>query len=279
MNTLPHLPIAVIQFAPQYGQNDQNRLQAQQLIEQAATQGAKLVVLPECCISGYAFPSKDELTQLAEPPSGPTEQNWLQLAQTHDIAIAGGIAIQEGDQLYNSLLFVTPEGTSTRYNKTHLFDWEQRWFTPGDTLCTIEWNGLHIGFMICYDGWFPEVPRALTLVGADLILAPGCWIKRPDIHTDTNAAQALHLAAAYSNSVFIACASRWGRENNAEYAGKSCIIGPNGMVAGPASDSEDAILHATIDLREARFKYRTKRLHPIKNRRPQLYQSITKPTP
>ena len=108
--------------------------------------------------------------------------------------------------------------------------------------------------MICYDGWFSEAYRLLALQGADLICVPTNWVPIPGQDSKREAmANILSMAAAHSNSVFVAAADRVGRERGQPFIGQSVIISYTGWpIAGPASAKDEEIIYADANLSDAR---------------------------
>lgn len=252
--------IACIQMEPHVGDVAGNRAAGIWLIEAAARQGARLIVLPELCNSGYVFADRQEAFGLAENiPSGPTCQEWIELARRLDVYIVAGIAERDGMTLYNSAVVIGPQGYVGKYRKLHLWNNENTYFTPGDLgVPVFDTPFGRIGVAVCYDGWFPEIYRLCALQGADLICVPTNWVPMPDQPAGQEPmAVTLAMASAHSNAMFIACADRVGVERGQAFIGKSLIVDCSGWIlAGPASHDREAILYAEVDLSQARRKRR-----------------------
>lgn len=270
------ITISVLQWDVKPGDAKANQQRSRALLEKAAAEGADLVVLPELCNSGYLFASWEEARASAEPAGGSTEQFWQTTARELGVVIAGGVAEVEQETLYNSLVVIGPEGELARYRKVHLFDREKRWFHPGEAFVVVPLLGTQVGCMICYDGWFPEVPRALALMGAEVVIMSGCVRQDPGWQEEAySSVAALHMAHAHTNSMYVACALRNGSEQGVVFSGQSTIWGPQGRVSDMASTKHDDVITATLPLHKARFKHRTKRVHPLRDRRPSVYQVLT----
>ena len=170
--------IAVAQLAIAVAEPDANRQAAADAIAEAAAAGARLVVLPELCDSGYVFAPDDpaaEARELAAPAAGnPTLGQWHALAVRHGLVIVGGFCELGDDGLvYNSAALVDASGTRAVYRKAHLWDKEKFVFTPGDAAPpVIDTDAGRVAVMVCYDLEFPEWTRLAALEGADLIAAP-----------------------------------------------------------------------------------------------------------
>jgi predicted amidohydrolase len=243
---------------PSFGDVASNVARSVQLIEQAASQGANLVVLPELCNSGYVFSNREEAFAVAEEiPAGRTASAWMECAARHRLHLVAGICERAGNRLYNSAVVIGPQGYIGTFRKVHLWNEEALYFEPGDLGFPVFHTPIgRIGVAICYDGWFPETFRLCALQGADIVCVPTNWVPIPGQAEGRQAmANILAMAAAHSNSMYIACADRVGVERGQPFEGQSLIVSYTGWpVAGPASRDLEEIVVAEIDLGEARRK-------------------------
>jgi predicted amidohydrolase len=250
--------LACIQMQPSFGDVASNVARSVQLIEQAASQGANLVVLPELCNSGYVFSNREEAFAVAEEiPAGRTASAWMECAARHRLHLVAGICERAGNRLYNSAVVIGPQGYIGTFRKVHLWNEEALYFEPGDLGFPVFHTPIgRIGVAICYDGWFPETFRLCALQGADIVCVPTNWVPIPGQAEGRQAmANILAMAAAHSNSMYIACADRVGVERGQPFEGQSLIVSYTGWpVAGPASRDLEEIVVAEIDLGEARRK-------------------------
>lgn len=248
--------VACLQMEPHVGEKEANLVASVALIEEAAANGAKLLVLPELCNSGYVFASRDEAFSLAEPvPDGPTVRRWEAAAAAHQVYITAGIAERDGDCLYNAAVLIGPSGYIGAFRKVHLWNEENLYFEPGNLGFPVFHTPIgRIGMAICYDGWFPEAYRLNALGGADIVCVPTNWVPIPGQAEGREAmANILVMAAAHSNSLFIAAADRVGTERNQPFEGQSLIVSYTGWpVAGPASRTRQEIIYADVNLQDAR---------------------------
>jgi predicted amidohydrolase len=271
--------IACAQLAPVFGDLVGNRVRAAEAIVAAARAGAELIVLPELCVTGYAFSDEAEARELGEPAAGPTLARWCELAEQHRIVIVGGFCELDGDgRPRNSAAVVDRSGIRCVYRKTHLWDREQLIFLAGPARARLIPTGAgRLGLAICYDAFFPEVMRALALAGADVIAVP---MNSPLIDPPAQPLAleiVLAVAAAHVNSVFVAQADRCGSERQIEWAQASVIADPAGRVlAGPVSGA--GLLLATCDLAAARDKGLGPRNDVLADRRPELYWTEGQPS-
>jgi predicted amidohydrolase len=250
--------IACIQMEPVVGRKEQNVKRSVQLIEQAAAQGARLIVLPELCNTGYVFESREEAFALAEEvPQGPTCKAWIDIAQRHGAHLVAGISERHGDALYNAAVMIGPAGYVGTFRKVHLWGAENLFFERGNLGFPVFKTPLgRIGTFICYDGWFPESYRLCALQGADIVCIPTNWVPIPGQDEKREAmANILCMAAAHANSMFVAAADRVGVERGQPFIGQSVIVSYTGWpIAGPASPDREEIIYAGANLADARRK-------------------------
>jgi predicted amidohydrolase len=271
--------VACIQMEPKVGDLEGNIRRSSEMATQAARDGARLIVLPELCNSGYVFNSREEAFELAEEiPGGPAVDAWSRVAREHDAVIVAGIAERDGDVLYNSSVVIGPGGHIGTFRKVHLWNEENLYFEPGNLGFPVFRTPIgRIGTFICYDGWFPESYRLCALQGADIICVPTNWVPIPGQAKGERAmANILHMANAHSNSVFIACANRIGPERGQPFVGQSLIISYTGWpVAGPASTDQEEILCADINLADARRKRNWNEFNQVlRDRRSDVYDEM-----
>lgn len=269
--------IAVCQLSLAVGDTDGNLATAADAVGQAVEAGARLVVLPELCDSGYVFADAAEARGLASPAGDSrTLRQWRDLAEASQTVIVGGFCELGPDgRLFNSAALVDASGTRVVYRKAHLWDNEKRVFTPGDgppPVITLPFG--RVGVMICYDLEFPEWVRQAALTGADLIAAPVNWPAAPHPAGERPAEVVKAQAGAAVNGVFIAVADRCADERGVSWTGGSLIAGPDGYpLAGPASPGQPAVLAVDCDLARSRDKRINENNDLLADRRADLYQA------
>ncbi len=266
--------VAAIQMHPHVGKKEENVQKSLRLIDDAANKGAKLVVLPELCNSGYVFNSKEEAFALSEPvPGGPTTKEWISKAREHGLFIVAGIDEREKDALFNTAVFLGPSGYLGKYRKIHLWDKEKLFFSKGNLgLPTFDTDLGRIGLMICYDGWHPETIRIHAVRNVDVVCNPTCWVVVPGVITQNNPISPwIHASQANMNNLFVVCADRIGEERGTTFLGHSCIASPSGFASGPASFDKEEIVFAEVDVNVARSKNWTELANPLSDRRTDLY--------
>ena len=269
--------VACCQLAPRIGDLDGNRARATRAVEAAAARGARIVLLPELCSSGYVFHDAAEARSLAEPADGPTTGGWAELARDLDLVVIGGFAELDGDGvLRNSAALVDASGVRAVYRKAHLWDRESLVFTPGDDAPpVVETDRGRIGVMVCYDLEFPEWVRLPALAGAQLLAAPANW-PASAVALDGLSGEGVRARAnACVNRMYVAVSDRHGHERGVDWVGGSMLVDPDGrLLAGPPPDGGEAIVIADCDLAVADDKRISERNDVFGDRRPELYGPV-----
>jgi predicted amidohydrolase len=271
--------IACVQMEPVVGKKEQNVRRTLELIETAAAQGARLVVLPELANSGYVFASREEAFALAEEvPHGPTSQAWMDVARRHGLHLVAGINERDGQALYNAAVLIGPSGHVGTFRKVHLWAAENLFFEPGNLGFPVFKTPLgRIATFICYDGWFPESYRLCALQGADIVCIPTNWVPIPGQDEKREAmANILCMAAAHANSMFVAAADRVGMERGQPFIGQSVIVSYTGWPIGrPASPDREEIIYAEANLADARRKRNWNEYNQVlRDRRIDVYDEL-----
>jgi predicted amidohydrolase len=237
------------------GDTTGNLTTARTAIEEAAREGAQIVVLPELASSGYVFADRTELASLAERPDGPSVTAWANLAEAFGLTIVAGFPEDAGEKIYNSAAVVDPTGLRGVYRKTHLWDTENAVFDRADGLpLQVDTEHGRIAVMICYDVEFPEWVRAVALAGADLLCVPVNWplLPRPEGERPTEMVRV--LAGAGINRMPIAVCDRIARERDVDWIGGSVITDADGYPAAIAQYGHAGNISADLDLAQSRVK-------------------------
>lgn len=269
------------QLAPTLGDLEANRRASVAAIRSAVEMGAQVVVLPELTTSGYVFESREEAEALAISHDHAIFGDWAaEIARAADgdgFVFAGFCELGDDGHLYNSAAVVDASGLMATYRKTHLWDREKLFFTPGlDPPPVLQTPLGRIGVLICYDLEFPELTRTLALNGAELIVVCTNWplVEHPDGEHPPEVVIA--MAAARTNRVFIACCDRAGVERGQEWTEGTSVIDENGWVIATAQDGTAV---ADLDLRRASDKRLTSLADAFSDRRPELYGTVVSPRP
>jgi predicted amidohydrolase len=260
------MKVAAVQFAPAFGEVEANLKACRRLVSSVE---ADLHVLPELALSGYLFESPDEALSLAQDPTGAEIGALADLAAQGGSVIVVGFAERAGEDVFNSSVMLTPDGTRSVYRKIHLFYPEKDVFRPGDRpFEVVETAGARLGMMICFDWIFPESARSLALLGADILCHPANLV--------LPYCQDAMVTRALENRVFAVTANRIGTEERAgkrlTFTGLSEIVAPDGEILAKADATGEVVITAEIDPARARDKTVTPRNDAFADRRPELYR-------
>jgi len=236
--------IALAQISCKQGNKAENIAKIRKNISKAKKQGAELVVFPEMSLTGYVI--KDEVYDLAERIPGPSTKIIEDLAKKNDMHIIFGMPETSPDTeatLHNSAVLVGPDGYIGKYRKmylpTHSIFEEKRYFRPGYEVAVFDTKLGKLGFIICYDIYFPEVTRLTRLKGARLIV---CISASPGVRRSYF--ETLTLARAIENTAYFAYVNLAGIEDGLQFWGGSRLVGPNGRVLVQAKyDMDDFVTH------------------------------------
>ncbi|MDX1892990.1 nitrilase-related carbon-nitrogen hydrolase [Mycolicibacterium sp. 050158] len=247
--------VACCQIPVRIGDTTGNLTTAREAIEDAARDGAQIIVLPELASSGYVFADRTELESLAETRDGPAITEWANLAEAFGLTIVAGFPEVEGDKVYNSAAVLDPSGLRGVYRKAHLWDTENLVFDRADDLpLLVDTPHGRIGVMICYDVEFPEWVRAVALAGADLLCVPVNWPMLPRPEGERPTEQVRVLAGAGMNRMPIAVCDRTGVERGQDWVGGSLITDADGYPLAIAEYSAATRITADVDLEQSRIK-------------------------
>ncbi|THA76270.1 hydrolase [Streptomyces sp. A0592] len=256
----------------------------------AAAQGAKVVCLPELTRSPYFCNTEDPMADGAERwledvESGPTVALAAELATGLGIAVHASLYERAGDGGlgYNTAVCVDAEGrliARTRKNHIPAFPGyrEDLCFRPGDSgFPVIAHAGARFGFPTCWDEWFPELARAYSLAGADVLVHPtaiGSEVDLPDFDTRPMWEHAIS-ANGLANALFMIVPNRVGTEGRSTFYGSSFISDPYGRVMLRAPRDTPAVLVADLDLDQRRDWLD---FGLMRTRRPEIYGALTERT-
>ncbi|MGI0073602.1 MAG: agmatine deiminase family protein [Nitrosotalea sp.] len=229
-------------------------------IREAAGKGAKIICLQELYRTKY-FPTdeKKDVTLLAEPIPGETTSSLSAIAKELDVTIIAPIfEADTSGKHYNTAVVIGHDGTIMgKYRKMHIphdpFFYEKSYFDVGDTGYQLfRTPNVTFGVLICYDQWFPEAARTLSLQGADLIFYPsaigyldGDPLSQNDWHTAWENIQRSH---AIANGIHVASINRVGTEGNIKFWGASFVCDAFGRLIKRASEENEEVLVAEIDI-------------------------------
>ena len=257
-------------------------------IAMAAGEGAALVCLQELTLSPYFAIVPDALEQAAATseaiPGGPTTELAARAAREHGIHVHASLYEQaeDGGLGYNTAIVVGPSGdVLAKTRKLHIpvtaGYYEDKYFRPGDDekgYPVVALGDARFGFPTCWDQWFPELARAYSLGGAEVIVYPTAIGSEPD-HPgfDTEPLwERVITGNGIANGTFMVAVNRIGHEAPLTFYGSSFISDPYGRVLVRAPRDEPAVLVADLDLDQRRDWLE---LFPfLRTRRPETYAAL-----
>ena len=244
-----------IAVAQMDSQNDkgENMRTACRLIDEAASQGAKLVSFPEVMnLSGENVGEGGG----HEPIPGYTTQLLMEKAKEHGIYIHSGSfmeKIPEEERAYNTSVLIDPEGQIiAHYRKLHTFDVtlpdgtvcdESARVRPGDRIVTVDTALGKMGLSVCYDIRFPELYRLMALEGAQILFAPASFT----MPTGKDHWETILRTRAIENGCYLVAADQIGQKVRFTAYGNSMVVDPWGTVIARSSDKV-GLIYADIDL-------------------------------
>jgi beta-ureidopropionase len=254
------------------------------MIEEAAGKGAEVVCLQEIFFGPYFCAEQEpKWFETAEPDDGPTVQTMRELARKHQLVLVVPFFEKEFEGVfYNTALVIDADGSVLgKYRKTHIpqvgpIFWEKYFFKPGNLGYPVfDTRVGRVGVFICYDRHFPEPARMLGLQGAQLTFNPSATVESLSRYLW----QLEQPAHAVANGFFVGAINRVGEElvEGARFYGSSYFCDPRGQVVAQASDSEDEVLVADLDLGmvdEVRTLWQF-----FRDRRPETYGALAELRP
>jgi predicted amidohydrolase len=266
---------------------DQNLAKTRKSIQDAADRGAQVICLQELFATPY-FAQKEEasLLELAETIPGRISSYLAHVAKECNITLVGGSIFERTDEgeYFNTCLIFNERGERlAKYRKMHIphdpYYWEQFYFAPGDlgyAYADITLKHSKIAPLICYDQWFPEPARVLAINGVEIIFYPTAigWYDQM-LQEEPFSAQRWEdamRAHASMNGIFVAAVNRVGVEEELTFWGASFIADPFGQIIAKASDTDEEVLVAEIDLN--RVLESQDGWGFLRNRRPSSYAEL-----
>jgi predicted amidohydrolase len=300
--------VAAVQMESVPGNKYKNFDKIESLLDKAAQQSVKMIVFPECCITGYWFIRKlnpVELDNLAEPVlNGESSQRLIELSLRYNMTIGAGL-IEKGVRggYYNSYLVAMPDGALRCHRKLQSF--EHSLIKSGSEFTVFDTpDGVRVGVLICYDNNVNENGRITALLGANIIIAPhqtgGCRTKNPHLmghierkiwenrHADPKAIEKEFAgekgrgwlmrwlpSRAHDNGVFLIFSNGVGVDDDEIRTGNAMIIDPYGRILAESRKADDDLVVTDLDMKL--LEGATGRAW-IAARRPELYGLLTKRT-
>lgn len=271
-----------------------NRQRLTQKITQLAHQGCQLIVLQELHETLYFCQTEQvDLFDLAEPIPGPASNHYSQLAKQLGIVLVTSLFEKRSAGLYHNtaVVFDTDGHMAGTYRKMHIPDdpayYEKFYFTPGDLgFQPIETSLGKLGVLVCWDQWYPEAARLMTLAGAEILIYPTAIGFESSDTPDEQERQreawmTVQRGHAIANGLPLIAVNRVGLEpdpsgqtKGINFWGSSFVCGPQGEVLAKAPTDSEAEMMVQIDMYRSE---QVRRWWPfLRDRRIDAYDEILK---
>ena len=267
-----------------------------ELVRRAAAAGAQ-IILPSELFEGHYFcrRQREEDFARAQPAEGhPTLRHFQALAAELGVVIPVSFFERSGPEHYNSIAVFDADGRDLGvYRKSHIPDGpgyqEKFYFKPGNTgFRAFRTKFGTIGVAICWDQWFPEAARAMTLAGADVLFYPtaiGSEPEEPELDS-RDSWQRVMVGHAVANAVAVVAANRIGREEDGReedgrdgadreaitFYGSSFVCDARGDKLAELGREESGVALAKLDL--AHIRRVRASMGFFRDRRPELYRAL-----
>ncbi|ART83708.1 N-carbamoylputrescine amidase [Oceanisphaera profunda] len=280
--------VAATQMACSWDQDD-NIARAEQLVRDAAAQGAQIILIQELFAAPYFCidQSPEHFSLAQEVDNSPLIRHFQALAKELAVVLPLSFFERAGTAFYNSLVVIDADGSQLElYRKTHIPNGpgyqEKQFFTPGDTGFKV-WQTRYakIGVAICWDQWFPETARSMALMGAELMFFPTAIGTEPqdasiDSQPHWTRTQQGHAAA---NLVPVIASNRIGTEHSkfiegleTTFYGSSFITDELGALVQQADKTTSSVIVHSFDLEQIANTRASWGL--FRDRRPAMYQTL-----
>lgn len=276
------------------GNTAENMDKLKHSIEDVASKGAELVVLQELHNTLYFCQTENtSLFDLAETIPGPSTEFYSGIASANGIVLVTSLFEKRAPGLYHNTAVVFDKDGSIagKYRKMHIPDdpayYEKFYFTPGDLgFEPIQTSIGKLGVQVCWDQWYPEGARLMTLKGAEILIYPTAigWES-----TDTPEEKARQLEAwvisqrghAVANGLPVIAVNRVGHEpdpskqtNGIRFWGNSFVAGPQGEILAQADNMKEENIVTEVDITRSE---EVRRWWPfLRDRRIDKFDKLTK---
>jgi len=272
------LRVALMQIETRKDVQDNYR-RALHMAREAGHAKPDLMVFPELFAVGYR---REGMAPYAQSIPGPASREFAAVARECGCHIIFGLPQKVDKGIYNTLALLGPNGLIGLYHKTHLFYDprvpylnEQQLFLPGPRLGNFRTALGALGLFICHDGVYPEVPRCLTLNGADLLV----WC--------LNNGQPMQWAPqhVYYNLIPLVTVNRVeereGKPTAGIEGGGSALLAADGKVICQSREPKEEFLIGEVDLAQGReLRLKGEKMQAFfRVRRPDLYRAIVRRKP
>lgn len=225
---------------------DENVAATRRHIAECAEKGARVVVFPECSVSGYF--DNEYMRALTKSQLEAAERAVADACREHEVYAIVGMPVRAGEKLYNSAIVIDPTGRVVeRYHKVQL---AESWPDEGDHLSVFKIDGIPASIIICHDERYPELVRLPVLAGARMVfyISHESGVDRP---TKINPYRAQIQARAVENDVFVVQANAPANRDGSGSHGQSRVIAPDGNIVDEADIYNEDVVFATLEVAKA----------------------------
>ena len=251
--------LALVQMKVIGGDRKANLAHAREMIDEAASHVADVILLPEAMDLGWTDPSA--LTEAQSIPEGQTCQVLIGLAKKHGVFICSGLIEKAGDKVFNSAIIINRQGEIIlTHRKINELDIGHPYYALGEKLNVCETPFGTIGLLICADANTENqvLTRSLAYMGADVILSPSSWAVPPDHDNVTepygSTWENAYMPVAKDFAVWIASSSNVGKMTAGPWKdwngiGCSMVVNHKGelITKGPYGADADTIIYVDIE--------------------------------
>ncbi len=263
--TTATIRIGMGQMLVEGGQPAANLGRAQQFIGNAAAQGCRIVVLPECLDLGWTDPSA---RRLAQPIPGPHAQQLADAARQSGAFVVAGLVERAGERIYNSAILIDPRGEILLlHRKINELDIAHDLYSIGNCLAVADTELGTLGINICADN-FPSslaIGHVLARMGAQLLLSPSAWAVDAD-HDNQSTPYGEPWRGAFAElgrlyDLPVIAVSNVGWLADGPWKGRKaigCSLATNRrgelLAAAPYGEAAEALVVVEVEAREIRAK-------------------------
>ncbi|MDA9678963.1 N-carbamoylputrescine amidase [bacterium] len=280
------IKVASSQFASSKNNFDGNMNKALEIAKKASDENVNILLFQELFQSEYFCSTKnDDFFELAiEFPTHNIFQIFSNFCKSNNMVMPISFFEKYQGKYFNSLVVIDADGSlSDIYRKSHIPEGpgynEKFYFSPGDTgFKVFNTKFATIGCAICWDQWFPECARILTMQGAEILFYPtaiGSEPQDPDLDSRKHWRNVM-IGHAAANQIPIVASNRVGIENEKDitikFYGNSLIIDHVGDVVSQMNEEEEGLKSHDFNIEEIR-NYRQS-WGNFRDRRPDLYKKI-----
>ena len=266
---------------------EDNKARLAEKITKLAHEGAELIVLQELH-NGLYFCQEENVDTFnqAEPIPGPSTEFYGRLAKELQVVIVTSLFERRAAGLYhNTAVVIERDGTIAGcYRKMHIPDdpgyYEKFYFTPGDLgFLPINTSIGRLGVLVCWDQWYPEAARLMSLAGAEMLIYPTAIGYDPhdtkeEQERQRMAWQTVQRGHAVANGLPVITVNRVGDEDGVPFWGTSFVAGPQGELLYEASTNAEAEAIVEVDMQRSE---QVRRWWPfLRDRRIDAYNNLTR---